>query len=240
MRWTGVAAARRLAASAVACASLAGCWLTASFSGLGSATADAEAGDGSHPVTDGGSSGSSSGGSGSSSSGSSSGGGPQNLLQNPGFEQGTGAGCGLGWTANLGTIQHSTIARSGTSSCMLCPNSMAPGAVFELLYTDPPATGPAGTSFQASGWFMFATDAGPGDAAPTGQLQLGYTYGDGGQLYTGDTPSVVTGTWQPAATTLLLDGGNETVQVIILFAYQGTAMGTGGCVLIDDMRLIAQ
>jgi hypothetical protein len=228
----------------VACASLAGCWLTASFSGLGQSTVtEAGAADGSHPPTDGrGDESDGQAGSGSSSgSASSSSGGPQNLLQNPGFEENTGTGCGPDWVANLGNIQTSPVAHSGKYSCMLCPNSSAPGAVFELLYTGTPATGPVGTSLQAGAWFMFApSDAGPGDGAPTAQLQLGYTYGAGSQQYTGDTPSYVTESWQPATTNLLLDAGNESVQLIVLFAYQPGVMGTGGCVLIDDTSLIAQ
>jgi hypothetical protein len=227
VRVRGVAAARGVAASVVACAMLAGCWLTQSFSGLGKASGDAGTGDAtatrdSGPPPDGG--------------GES---GPGNLLENPGFS-GSDPGCGLYWMANLGTIQRSSISKTGTYSCELCPNSTAPGSVFELLSTSPPANGPAGTTYQAGAYFMFADDAGPGNSPPTGQLQLEYMYEAGSPLYTGDSLAVVTNQWQSATTSLTTDAGNEAVQFVMLFAYPQTdAGGTGGCVLIDGVSLIA-
>ncbi len=111
----GISAARGAAAGLAVFTTLTGCWLTSSFSGLGKGASEGGIADASDalqeegPPADGGDDG-----------------GPRNLLDNPGFAGNT-AGCGVGWMANLGTIQRSSVSKTGGSSCELCPNSTAPG-----------------------------------------------------------------------------------------------------------------
>jgi hypothetical protein len=154
----------------------------------------------------------------------------------------------VGWTSNLGSLAPSSVTYSGmdgaVGSCELCPTYTTPGAAFILLSTTPPVGGPKGAAFLAAAYVRLA-DAGAdaGASPPSAQLQLEYYYDyDGGQgLYTGGSFSQVTDAWTSITSPITFDQANESVQFLVFFDYaQNGLMGTGGCVLISDVSLIAQ
>ena len=153
--------------------------------------------------------------------------GPGGLFENGGFEEGAG-GCGVGWKALYNcTIQRSSIARTGSSSCEVCSlNGVGEGSFALAPVTDAPI---APGSYYGEAWLHDDPDAATGNAG----LQTIETLPDGGTITHQAQFFVPTDTWTVSSETFVVDSsGTLTVQI---HNYQPT-----GCILVDDVSVFAQ
>ncbi len=153
--------------------------------------------------------------------------GPTSLFENGSFEEGAG-GCGAGWQAYYNcSIQRSSIARTGSSSCEVCSLNLVGADSFALIpVTDAPV---APGSYYAEAWFHDDPDA----AAANAGLQTIETLPDGGTIISQAEFFPPTSTWTVSSETFTVDSsGTLTVQI---HNYQPT-----GCFLVDDVSVFAQ
>ena len=153
--------------------------------------------------------------------------GPGGLFLNGSFEDGAG-GCGLGWAAYYNcTIERSPIARTGSSSCEVCSLNLDGADSFALsAVTDAPI---APGSYYGEAWLHDDPDAAAGNAG----LLPTETLADGGTITFQGPFFPPTSTWTASSETFTVDSsGTLTLQI---HNYQPT-----GCILVDDVSVIAQ
>jgi hypothetical protein len=153
--------------------------------------------------------------------------GSSGIFENGGFEEGAG-GCGVGWTALYNcTIERSPIARTGSSSCEICSLNMNGADSFALQSVTNPPIAPG--SYYVEAWLHDDPDAATGNAG----LQTIETLPDGGTITFQAQFFPPTSTWTVSSETFTVDSsGTLTLQI---HNYQPT-----GCVLVDDVSVIAQ
>lgn len=158
-------------------------------------------------------------------------GGSPNLVTNGSFENGTG-GCGTGWGGGLSygaNFTRSDLARTGSSSCEVCPIDSTGMGSFALAPND--AFSAAAGSYYAEAWIHAPVDAG---AATQAGIQTFLDYPDGGEA------PVFQGTQiTPSDGWVVTSEGFETTgdgqMSLQIHMYIG-----GGCVLVDDVAVYAQ
>ena len=211
---------------------LSACSLFTSLDGLqdgtsdGGAGGDGAAGDG-QGGGDGARSGDGAGSDGAATDGAADDSGAGGLFVNGSFEEGAG-GCGVGWTALYNcTLQRSSIARTGSSSCEVCSlNGVGEGSFALAPVTDAPVT-PG--SYYGEVWLHDVPDAATGNA---GLLAI-ENLPDGGTITHQAQFFVPTSTWTVSSETFTVDSsGTLTLQI---HNFQPT-----GCILVDDVSVFAQ
>lgn len=148
-----------------------------------------------------------------------------NLLQNPGFEQGS-IGCGAAWTTQSGsvTIEISDASHSGAQSCFVCATTSS--GINQHLKT----SFDAGVNFLGSVWVA------PGGDAATAEARLFVTFhllDASPQDYINVSSSGSTA-WTQVSKPVTSTG------LVTSIDYYVELLGDGGCVLVDDAVLVAQ
>lgn len=148
-----------------------------------------------------------------------------NAIANASFEIGAGT-CGPGWGSYGATVWRSSVARTGSFSCGLCPSPA--GATSYQVTSIPSIPVDAGT-YYAVAW----VHAAEGDAAiapATGvQVYFHETKGDGGMYFQGAMVAAQPSSWIGSDVTAVID--RDGVVDVDVHAYNPN----GGCVLVDDV-----
>jgi hypothetical protein len=150
-----------------------------------------------------------------------------NLVPNPSFDQGAG-GCGPGWTGYNQTLAFSTVERSGSRSCEVCP--IAGSTSFELSVVTPVAV--AAGSYYAEAWLE--APAGMPAATQAG-VQISYANDGGANTFFQGSMILPSGTWAVSQEAFVLDAGQSLTMRVHVY---GT--NNGACILVDDVALYAQ
>jgi hypothetical protein len=154
-----------------------------------------------------------------------------NLLTNGGFEQSLGA-CGPGWISSNAAATAVDASHSGGLACQLCMT--APGKATYLTASPTIKNPPVGTTYYAQAYMMIEPDA---------ALTKAYLFVEENRSVSswglGTASADLTSTsWQnlQLSSTAFTDAGISVQYNIVL---ESTDAG-GGCVIVDDARMIAQ
>lgn len=145
-----------------------------------------------------------------------------NLVPNGDFD-GNDAGCGPGWSTQVGSADPTPIAHSGAYACRICAGA---GPAYYGIHVSPRLAAASGT------WVIDAYTRGAPDAGVPGTVEgvLSWQTPDASKPVSGSFVVDETGSWYRNHTTYVVPDGVTSIDVAIL-----ANGGAGTCFIVDDV-----